>query len=155
MIEKPTLILVFSGLDDTSDLWLLRYESDNFKAQMETIWNDVRELYEKLYGFVRYRLRQWYPHDFTRDDDPIPAHLLGMQCCLCFLQFMRLFQAHSCSWLKVTKLDTIASIKLEVNWLIDHGGFFYSVHTYNYFFNMLASLLCHTHIWMLKMSKIN
>lgn len=45
---------------------------------MRVIWDQVRELYEKLYGFVRHRLRLWYPHEFQNEDDPIPAHLLGI-----------------------------------------------------------------------------
>lgn len=73
----PCIAICFVGLKETSELWLLRYESENFKEQMKVIWEDVKELYQKLYGFVRYRLRQWYPGDFVNDDDPIPAHLLG------------------------------------------------------------------------------
>ncbi|CAL8097157.1 unnamed protein product [Orchesella dallaii] len=66
-----------NGLSETSDLWLLRYESEDFKSQVEDIWNGVKPLYQKLYGFARFQLRKWYPQDFVNEDDPIPNHILG------------------------------------------------------------------------------
>lgn len=65
------------GFNDAGELWLNRYESRDFKQSVAKIWNDVKDLYGKLYGYVRYHLRQKYPQEFKLDDDPIPAHILG------------------------------------------------------------------------------
>ena len=63
-----------------ADLWLEPYEMDNFTAEIDALWKELKPFYDKLHGFVRYKLKNYYQGktDAIREDGPIPAHILGM-----------------------------------------------------------------------------
>jgi peptidyl-dipeptidase A len=70
-----------NGFDDAGEMWLQPYRApgyttDQFKVDVDDLWNDMKELYEKLHAYVRYRLRDYYDDSFG-ENSPIPAHLLG------------------------------------------------------------------------------
>jgi peptidyl-dipeptidase A len=67
------------GFKDTGVLWRAGYDMppEQFSADVDRLWEQVRPLYLSLYTFVRARLSQKYGSDVVPPDGPIPAHLLG------------------------------------------------------------------------------
>ena len=67
------------GFKDTGVLWRAGYDmpADQFSADVDRLWEQVRPLYLSLYTFVRARLSQKYGPQIVPPAGPIPAHLLG------------------------------------------------------------------------------
>jgi peptidyl-dipeptidase A len=67
------------GFKDTGALWRAGYDMtpDQFSAEVERLWQQVRPLYLSLHTYVRARLVQKYGPQVVPPDGPIPAHLLG------------------------------------------------------------------------------
>lgn len=67
------------GFADTGALWRSRYDMtpEQFSAEMERLWQQVKPLYDSLHTYTRYKLRQAYGPDVVPADGPIPAHFLG------------------------------------------------------------------------------
>jgi len=67
------------GYKDTGALWRAGYDMtpDEFSADVERLWQQVRPLYLSLHTYVRARLVQKYGSQVVPPDGPIPAHLLG------------------------------------------------------------------------------
>lgn len=67
------------GFTDTGAMWRSNYdmEPDEFAAEMDRLWEQVRPLYEQLHCFVRARLSERYGADVVPPEGAIPAHLLG------------------------------------------------------------------------------
>jgi peptidyl-dipeptidase A len=67
------------GFKDTGVLWRAGYDMppQQFDAELDRLWEQVRPLYLSLYTFVRARLSQKYGAQVVPLDGPIPAHLLG------------------------------------------------------------------------------
>ncbi len=67
------------GFKDTGALWRAGYDMppDQFTAEVERLWQQVRPLYLSLHTYVRARLVQKYGPRIVPPDGPIPAHLLG------------------------------------------------------------------------------
>jgi peptidyl-dipeptidase A len=67
------------GFKDTGALWRAGYDMppDQFSAEVNRLWEQVRPLYLSLFTFVRARLSQKYGPQLVPPDGPIPAHLLG------------------------------------------------------------------------------
>ncbi len=59
-------------------MWRLKYDmpADEFTAEVDRLWAQVRPLYVSLHAYVRMKLRQKYG-DVVPATGPIPAHLLG------------------------------------------------------------------------------
>jgi len=53
------------------------WRPDEFSADLERLWNQVRPLYLSLHTFVRAKLVEKYGPSVVLADGPIPAHLLG------------------------------------------------------------------------------
>ncbi|KAK6617495.1 hypothetical protein RUM44_005083 [Polyplax serrata] len=68
---------VLNNFTDTSQFWLKDYEADDFKEQVEELWEQVKPLYLQLHAYVRRRLRERYGDKHVSRVGPIPAHLLG------------------------------------------------------------------------------
>ncbi|EEB18604.1 Angiotensin-converting enzyme precursor, putative [Pediculus humanus corporis] len=68
---------VLNNFTDTSEFWLKDYEADDFKDQVEVLWEQVKPLYLQLHAYVRRRLREQYGEEHVSKRGPIPAHLLG------------------------------------------------------------------------------
>jgi peptidyl-dipeptidase A len=66
------------GFKDAGAMWRANYdmEPDQFAAEMERLWLQVKPLYDSLHSYVRAKLRQKYG-DAVPPTGPIPAHLLG------------------------------------------------------------------------------
>jgi peptidyl-dipeptidase A len=67
------------GYRDVGALWRSGYDMtpDQFSAEMERLWLQVKPLYDSLYTYTRYKLAQKYGTKVVALDKPIPAHLLG------------------------------------------------------------------------------
>jgi peptidyl-dipeptidase A len=67
------------GFKDTGVLWRAGYDMppQQFDADLDRLWEQVRPLYLSLYTFVRGRLSQKYGAQVIPTNGPIPAHLLG------------------------------------------------------------------------------
>ena len=67
------------GFQDLGQLWRGGYDMvpDDFEAETERLWNQVRPLYEALHCYVRARLQKQYGGDKVPPQGLIPAHLLG------------------------------------------------------------------------------
>ncbi len=67
------------GFKDVGALWRAGYDMppDDFSADLERLWNQVRPLYLSLHTFVRTKLVEKYGPNVVPPDGPIPAHLLG------------------------------------------------------------------------------
>ena len=67
------------GFKDAGALWRSNYDMppDQFAAEVERLWQQVRPLYVSLHTYVRWQLVKKYGKDVVPPDGPIPAHLLG------------------------------------------------------------------------------
>ncbi len=67
------------GFPDLGTLWRSKYDMppEQFAAEVDRLWNQVRPLYEALHCHVRAKLAERYGTDVVPPRGPIPAHLLG------------------------------------------------------------------------------
>ena len=67
------------GFEDLGALWRSNYDMppDDFAAEVERLWRQVKPLYLSLHAYVRTSLAKKYGSDLVPGDAPIPAHLLG------------------------------------------------------------------------------
>ncbi|MBA3913507.1 MAG: M2 family metallopeptidase [Acidobacteriales bacterium] len=67
------------GFKDVGAMWRSGYDMppDEFSADLERLWNQVRPLYLSLHTYVRSRLVQHYGPNVVPPSGPIPADLLG------------------------------------------------------------------------------
>jgi peptidyl-dipeptidase A len=66
------------GFKDAGAMWRSKYDMppDQFAAELDRLWAQVRPLYLSLHAYVRWKLREKYG-DVVPASGPIPAHLLG------------------------------------------------------------------------------
>jgi peptidyl-dipeptidase A len=67
------------GFADTGAMWRSGYDMppDQFAAEVDRLWQQVRPLYLSLHAYVRWQLAKKYGPGVVSEDAPIPAHLLG------------------------------------------------------------------------------
>ena len=67
------------GFEDMGALWRSGYDMtpQEFEADIERLWQEVKPLYDDLHCFARKKLRAKYGKDKIPEKAPIPAHLLG------------------------------------------------------------------------------
>ncbi|SPF37393.1 Peptidyl-dipeptidase A [Candidatus Sulfotelmatobacter kueseliae] len=67
------------GFKDVGAMWRAGYDMtpEQFNAELERLWQQVRPLYVSLHTFVRARLSRYYGPNVVPPDGPIPADLLG------------------------------------------------------------------------------
>ena len=67
------------GFADTGALWRSRYDMppDEFAAEIDRLWLQVRPLYLSLHTYVRKKLREHYGEKLVPAHGPIPTELLG------------------------------------------------------------------------------
>ena len=67
------------GFTDMGEMWRSSYdmEPDEFRAELERLWEQVRPLYESLHCLVRAELGEAYGTAVVDQAGLIPAHLLG------------------------------------------------------------------------------
>ncbi len=67
-----------SGYNDLSDRWLEDYEVADFEATMDSLYEQIKPLYEQLHTYIKRKLKSFYGSRFvTLNENLIPAHLLG------------------------------------------------------------------------------
>jgi peptidyl-dipeptidase A len=67
------------GFKDMGALWRSGYDMtpEEFEADVERLWGQVKPLYDELHCYVRGKLQKRYGKEKIKDHAPIPAHLLG------------------------------------------------------------------------------
>jgi peptidyl-dipeptidase A len=67
------------GFSDLGEMWRSGYDMppEDFRREVERLWEQVRPLYESLHCYVRNRLGEMYGKEIVAEGKPIPAHLLG------------------------------------------------------------------------------
>lgn len=67
------------GYADAGAMWRSRYDMapDEFAAEMDRLWGQVKPLYDELHCYVRAELNEQYGDDIAPLDQPIRADLLG------------------------------------------------------------------------------
>jgi len=67
------------GFADVGALWRSNYDMppDQFSAELERLWQQVKPLYLSLHAYVRTQLGKKYGTKLVPPDGMIPAHLLG------------------------------------------------------------------------------
>lgn len=67
------------GYADAGAMWRAKYDMppDQFAAEMDRLWNQVKPLYDSLHCYVRTNLAKQYGPNVVAPGKPIPAHLLG------------------------------------------------------------------------------
>jgi peptidyl-dipeptidase A len=67
------------GFADLSQLWRSQYDMkpEEFSAELDRLWGQVKPLYESLHCYVRGELNKKYGDEVVSANGPIPAHLLG------------------------------------------------------------------------------
>ena len=68
--------LGYSGLDD---LWFSKYDmpADDFLEETDSVWEEVKPLYDALHCHVRSQLNAHYGDEVVPHDGPLPVHLMG------------------------------------------------------------------------------
>lgn len=67
------------GYDDAGTMWRARYDlpPEEFAAETDRLWGQVKPLYDELHCHVRAKLNEKYGDDIVPLDQPIRADLLG------------------------------------------------------------------------------
>ena len=67
------------GYGDLGAMWRSNYDMSpqDFSAELDRLWQQLRPLYLQLHVHVRARLAEKYGADVVPADGPLPAHLLG------------------------------------------------------------------------------
>ncbi len=67
------------GFEDTGAMWRSKYDMppEQFVAELDRLWTQVRPLYQSLHAYVRRRLSEHYGESVVPRTGLIPAHLLG------------------------------------------------------------------------------
>ena len=68
-----------NGFADEGERWRSWYETETFQADMETLFVELKPLYEQLHGFTRYRLQNLYAKQGITfpSTGHIPSHIMG------------------------------------------------------------------------------
>ncbi|KAB0793117.1 hypothetical protein PPYR_12737 [Photinus pyralis] len=69
-------VAVLNNFTSNTAYWLHNYESSTFVQEVDTIWEQLKPLYQQLHAYIRFKLRQRYGSIVSKRG-PIPAHLLG------------------------------------------------------------------------------
>ena len=79
LVELATEGAQAVGFDDLGLLWRSAYDvpPEEFEAQLDALWDQLRPLYESLHAYVRTRLSRQYGPGVVSPVGPLPAHLLG------------------------------------------------------------------------------
>ncbi len=66
------------GFTDTGAMWRSKYDMppNDFTAELDRLWEQVKPLYVSLHAYVRSKLREKYG-EIVPEKGPIPAYLLG------------------------------------------------------------------------------
>lgn len=79
MVEIANKGAVELGYSDVGYMWRAGYDmpADDFRAEADRLWGQVKPLYESLHCHVRAKLNEKYGDDVAPAEGAIPAHLTG------------------------------------------------------------------------------
>ena len=52
-------------------------EDKDFQKDLETIWQQMKTIYQKIHAYARYKFRKYWGDDKIGEMDPLPAHIFG------------------------------------------------------------------------------
>lgn len=76
-VWKTDIEFPFSGHSDAGEGWRARYEDEALIEKVDKLWDEVQPLYNELHKYVRNQLGDLYGDKLDKNNDFIPAHLLG------------------------------------------------------------------------------
>ena len=65
-----------NGYKDLSEYWKADFETEDFEKEIDSIFEQLKPLYQQLHAYTRRKLRDFYGADKV-STRYIPAHLLG------------------------------------------------------------------------------
>ncbi|KAL3278129.1 hypothetical protein HHI36_013474 [Cryptolaemus montrouzieri] len=68
---------VLNGYHDTSEEWLVPFETPDFVKIVDELWDQVEPLYSELHKYVSLKLKGQYGDVLDISDGLLPAHVLG------------------------------------------------------------------------------
>ena len=72
------MALTITGYDNLADYWDSMFSGLILSDTAETLWEQIKPLYELLHNYVRHRLRDFYDDEIVLSSTGhIPEHLLG------------------------------------------------------------------------------
>ena len=117
------------GFRDVGAMWRANYDMspDEFAAEMERLWLQVKPLYDSLHTYTRYKLAEKYGTSVVPLNQPIPAHLLGNMWSQQWGNIYPLLKpANSDPGYDLTKI--LQEKKIDANQMVRYGeGFFKSL----------------------------
>lgn len=66
-----------NGYADYGEMWRARYDDSDLRGTLERLWKEVEPLYNELHTYVRFKLLDMYGDKMDRNNEKIPAHILG------------------------------------------------------------------------------
>lgn len=66
-----------NNFTDNAEQWIDEFETNNFRDQIRSLWEQVKPLYLQIHAYIRHQLRLKYGENAVSERGPIPAHLLG------------------------------------------------------------------------------
>lgn len=120
---------VANNFKDASELWLAGYKTDDpdFQSELESIWQQLAPFYQKIHGYVRHKLRQYWGNERIDAKHPIPAHIVGDmwgQSWESLLPILLPFENASDPLAKVN--DALKSQQYDVRRIFDLSNSFYT-----------------------------
>jgi peptidyl-dipeptidase A len=127
-VELANKGAVEMGFKDLGAMWRSNYDMppEEFAAEMERLWQQVKPLYDSLHTYTRAKLRLKYG-DVVLATGPIPAHLLGNMWSQTWSNVYDLVKPPaSATTYDLTKI--LASRKTDAKQMVRYGeGFFTSL----------------------------
>ncbi|KAL7642767.1 UNVERIFIED_CONTAM: hypothetical protein RMT77_006055 [Armadillidium vulgare] len=85
-VDLMNIAAANNSFTDAGQMWIEPYTTykekgymaDDFQSDIERLWLEIKPYYQKLYGYVRYKLKLIEDYEkYFDDSDLIPAHILG------------------------------------------------------------------------------
>ncbi|XP_063827390.1 angiotensin-converting enzyme-like isoform X1 [Ostrinia nubilalis] len=76
-VTRMNRVAESENFTDAGDMWRYAFEDDHFVETVDRIWKEIKPLYDLLHDYVRVKLTKYYKEDLQKNDNLIPAHILG------------------------------------------------------------------------------
>ncbi|KAL0832181.1 hypothetical protein ABMA28_001636 [Loxostege sticticalis] len=76
-VTRMNRVAESENFTDAGDMWRYAFEDDHFVETVDRIWHEIKPLYDLIHDYVRAKLRNYYKEDLQKNDNLIPAHILG------------------------------------------------------------------------------
>ncbi|XP_028172807.1 angiotensin-converting enzyme-like isoform X2 [Ostrinia furnacalis] len=76
-VTRMNRVAESENFTDAGDMWRYAFEDDHFVETVDRIWKEIKPLYDLIHDYVRAKLTKYYKEDLQKNDNLIPAHILG------------------------------------------------------------------------------